>query len=795
MPKILQSPISDGVHSNESKLKAYQWLWVAFLCIFLNTLYTLSVTHYLDIVSEVTLWHSTDSNTQPKIGLAVAADGRTWERLIYEQSQTVQPSPPHYTFSDNFPVGRSVHWSSLWNNYQSSLAGLRMLCSQENFASALSITARWSNLPIWGLTVLLLGHWISKRWGSGAAIVLCLGMLGHRGIFLSYFPAYPDHHGLITSCILGLLLGALGMGLGWLGSCNRWLPEKESPAKQAAILSAICGGAGLAVSAASLIPVIILIGIIGALGYIMRPEAKENNQTIKPNSAIWRLWGALGCITSLVLYILEYYPGPFALRLEVNHPVYALAWLGGAEIIARIAERKQRKSSLASTIITIIAFIFLVLPLAIFYYYGSSVFLPADSFLSKIHEEISEFRPLWREGFSYKFLFLITLLPLSLSFIKLRSSASTSSNRLPLCFMLVTMATSVLALYQQRWWMLAGAAQVIQAILLTVQFLNSSRKIYIGWMSLVCLMYLPGFLILARERLVVERLNDVQTGEAMQLLYRDVASLINTRHPNSKIGLLAPPNASVSIGYYGNIATLGTLYWENKEGLYAAAAILTAESNDTAEALLKKRGITHLVMVTPEDFTVEYMKALDIPLTNERIRQSFGRRLMSGENIPDWLKAIPYQVPSTYSRIQAKVYIYETNWNLSASESQWALGLARILSGEEKLGRDSLAASAKAGKAEAGIVLAWRLATAPIPDLRDGKAAVVWAESSLRLLVESAANRRVLAAAYAAAGRWTDAQAACLFAISLAKEENNEEIAKQLEADFTRYQNKQPFPL
>ena len=794
MPQKLKLAISDGLDSPESKLKAYRWFWVACVCLFLNIIYTLSITHYLDRISEIGLSHSTDGNTQPKIGLAVAADGRTWERLINEQTQTLQPSPSHYTYSDNFPVGRPVHWSSLWSNYQSSFAQLRMMFTQEDLPSALSITARWSNLLIWALTVLFLGHWIAKRWGSSAAIVLCLGMLGHRGIFLSYFPAYPDHHGLITSCILGLLLGALGMGLGWLGSGNRWLPEKDSLAKQAAILSAISGGIGLAVSAASLIPVIILIGIIGALGYIMWPEKKEIQETIKPNASLWRLWGAVGCITSLFLYFLEYYPVPFTLRLEVNHPVYALAWLGGAELLARLAEWKQRNPSLASTIRTIIAFVLLVLPLALFYYYGSTVFLPADPFLSKVHAEISEFRPLWQEGLSYKLLFLITLLPLSLVFIKLRNAESASSNRIPLCFMLVTVATSILALYQQRWWMLAGAAQVIQAILLTVQFQNYSRKVYIGWMSLVCLMYLPGFLILARERLVVERINDVQTGEAMQLLYRDVASLINTRHPNSKIALLAAPNASVSIGYYGNIATLGTLYWENKKGLYAAANILTAESNETAETLLKQRGITHLVMVTPEDFTVEYMKALDIPLTNERIRQSFGRRLMTGENIPNWLQAIPYQVPSTYSRIQAKVYIYETNWNLSASESQWALGLARILSGEEKLGRDSLAASAKAGKAEAGIVLAWRLATAPMPYLRDGKAAVVWAESSLRLLVESAENRRVLAAAYAAAGRWTDAQAACLFAINLAKEENNEAIAKQLESDFTRYQNKQAFP-
>ena len=37
--------------------------------------------------------------------------------------------------------------------------------------------------------------------------------------------------------------------------------------------------------------------------------------------------------------------------------------------------------------------------------------------------------------------------------------------------------------------------------------------------------------------------------------------------------MLASPNASMGIGYYGNFKTIGTLFWENAPGLRAAAEI------------------------------------------------------------------------------------------------------------------------------------------------------------------------------------------------------------------------------
>jgi hypothetical protein len=551
----------------------------------------------------------------------------------------------------------------------------------------------------------------------------------------------------------------------------------------------------MSISAASLIPVIILTGITGSTLLLIENKHSSIEEANKKNgAALWRIWGRAGCASALFFYLLEYYPGPYDIRLEVNHPIHALAWLGGAEIIAILTGPKN--SRLKQRFIAEIGFavLLLMLPLLLFYYKGSSIFLPADPFINKIHAEISEFRPFWQESTNFKTIYVITLLPLFIVFFNPIRGAGDLWCKIPRYFMLLTLATSVLALYQERWWLVAGATQIIQATMITQCVGSKSKSGRIAWACLVGLMYLPSIWVFAKNRFDVERIADVQKGEAMQLIYRDLANTILRRNPKHKVALLASPNASVGIGYYGNIQTIGTLYWENREGLHTAAEILSGEDNSKVEIIIKQQGISHIVMVTPEDFTEEYIKALGIPAKSERVNGSFGRRLMTGTNIPNWLEAIPYQVPPAFSRLQVKVYIYEVNWQQSAAEAQWALGLARILSGEEILGRKALSASANGGKAEAGMVLAWRLATDPNATLSDGNLAVRWAESSIKLLAEKAAHRRVLAAAYAAAQRWSDAQATCLFAIDLAKEENDRDISRKLEAEFSRYQNSLPFP-
>ena len=179
----------------------------------------------------------------------------------------------------------------------------------------------------------------------------------------------------------------------------RWLPERPT-AKMWMIISGIAAGTGLWISTASVIPAMFGVGI-GAListGYIARTSEQSNDPTLKrlapllmgfsivggvvlggvvayakfgamigavgailggvlgwvavvglTNSTpekialgrvdptLWRVWGTSVACTSIFYYLLEYAPFHFGMRLEVNHPLYALAAFGAGGLLCRLS--------------------------------------------------------------------------------------------------------------------------------------------------------------------------------------------------------------------------------------------------------------------------------------------------------------------------------------------------------------------------------------------------------------------------------------------------------------------------
>ena len=134
--------------------------------------------------------------------------------------------------------------------------------------------------------------------------------------------------------------------------------------------------------------------------------------------------------------------------------------------------------------------------------------------------------------------------------------------------------------------------------------------------------------------------------------------------------------------------------------------------------------------------------------------------------------------------MRVAVSLYAVDWTLPEADSRWALAVARLIAGDEAGGRAALIAAIAAGRPEAGLVLAWRMATAKDAAWRDAEGAVERAEAAIAVLPEAAGNRRVLAAAYAAAGRWPDAQATAMFALDQAKEAGDALLAREIETEF-----------
>src|SRR5690606_15870928 len=112
---------------------------------------------------------------------------------------------------------------------------------------------------------------------------------------------------------------------------------------------------------------------------------------------------------------------------------------------------------------------------------------------------------------------------------------------------------------------------------------------------------------------------------------------------------------------------------------------LTAANDVEAERIIRAHGITHVALISPGDFTAEYVDALGLPPSS--VAESFGRRALEGRRLPVWLRAIPYRVPQQFYRMQARVALYAVDWEIARAESRWALGMARLIAGDETNGR------------------------------------------------------------------------------------------------------------
>jgi hypothetical protein len=112
---------------------------------------------------------------------------------------------------------------------------------------------------------------------------------------------------------------------------------------------------------------------------------------------------------------------------------------------------------------------------------------------------------------------------------------------------------------------------------------------------------------------------NVSPKEANMALARDVAATLRATQPQGDITMLASPNASTMIGYYGRFKTLGTLYWENTAGLKAAAAIYSAPNENEAAQLIRKHGVTHIAILSEENFIQQYFELLHPNLKGEEM--------------------------------------------------------------------------------------------------------------------------------------------------------------------------------
>jgi hypothetical protein len=565
---------------------------------------------------------------------AFAADAQTWVRHALSLSEGNALRLRH-TDIDNAPFGREVHWNSAWAWTIAGAGHAYQAISGIPYAYAVERATLWLNPSVLLALIMVVSLWVRRHLGLASALLVVAAMALHPRLIEGFYPSYVDHHGLLAISVLGTVLGAAAMMQG---------------RREGAVFSALSGALGMWVSAASVLPA---ISFCATAAFVLRPPAEA--------ARAWRLWGAVGAAASLAFYAVEYFPHHMAMRLEVNHPLYSIAWLAAGELVARRGELVPRDAFARAWPWILLA----ALPVTVLAG-GIYVLSFTDPFVARLHSlYILEFIPLWtvltkvhpEMGQSVLF---TDAAPLFLALATIATWRRASPPALVFAT-LVTTALVGMGFWQSRWHINAGAGEVALLVVL-VDAWTASRSVAVRAAAVagaVALLFAPG----AYERysqvgtFVAKR--HVETQDAAVALARDVAAAIRATQPQGDIIVLASPDASTQIGYYGRFKTLGTLYWENGDGLKAAAAMFSAGDDAQAERLLRGRHVTHIALVSRNNFIREYYRLLHPGATDAEVDRCFGWRLITGQQPPAWLERIPYDVPADLKVLRTSVLLFK----------------------------------------------------------------------------------------------------------------------------------------
>lgn len=820
-------------------LMAAGWVLVATLLL----LHTLAVRDYLALLDTQGLRGAPAATTPLRHTLPlVYADAQMWVLHALDLPER-GATRARFTTADNAPFGREVHWSSPLVWLLAGAGQVRAAVTGEPLPLATERTLPWTNFGLLLSATVALSAWTARRAGAAAGLLIALGMLGHRDFYDGFSPYYVDHHGPITTSIFGLVLGTVFMGGGWWRApateeTSTLLPASAIAVRQAAIISALFGAVGLWISAASIIPALALVALACLINifFLGRPALVSGTQF---SAAAWRLWGRVGAGASVFFYLVEYAPAHLGLRMEVNHPLYALAWWGAAELLAALAEWRLALPATPRVSMTrrwlLPALAVAAAPLVILFG-GVTVFAVRDPIISALLRHVLEGMSLpalvqatgWDVFFLHVNESLLPVLPaVALLFVR------DVSVRLVISFTLcASLGFLALACNQVRFWQSTSGPQLCLA-LVTLAALSRGRSHRLRT-ALIVVTAAGLFLPNAVNRVVAVRgALQARTASPLDLapaLHRDLAAALRASQPTGDIVLLACPTTAGGIAYYGRFQTVGTLYWENHAGLRAAAEIFCATSEAEARARMRARGVTHLVLSTGEDFLRNFFTLLHPTAPPADFERTFGYGLWVKQNLPLWLRLMPYAPPADLQHPGLRVFALQVVPDQTEPEALHHIAVAQLLNGlpaaaeatwlaalekSPPAARASFALTAgnlcyqhaarpaaarlyRGGLAAGGdftlaVNLAWQLATDPDATVRHAADALALAQGCLAARPDDFTAQHALAAALAENGRLPEAVASAQRALALARAAGQTATLPLLERTLAAYTAGQPW--
>ncbi len=627
----------------------------------------------------------------------VGVDGCHWimhtQKLLADGGWRIR-----FTDIDNSPDGREIHWSHgfIWwlillGNIHSAITGLPLPASVE-------AVAPYAN-TLFLVFLIIASPWVVyRRFGPLAASGLALGLSSIYVFFEFFMVGNADHHGIAAaSSLMCALLLAVG-GAGWIENENgppsdptrtfmkKSRNDKDSKsylstrtigvehavealsARRLFIGSAVAGSVSLWVSAATAVPTFFGIGL-GALISAFLFGRQSSSDATQYHPELWRIWGITGCIGSLFFYMLEYFPFHMGMRLEVNHPLYALAWLGGGEILSRLTNWAvqgippwQGKSGipiLGGAICVVI-----LLPCLIFFF-PERFFWVYDQFLWSFHKDyIHEFKTFaaWLTGrmstWNQAFHILVNFCAFPLLWITvirllfLRELGKSWKGTLTL-IVLPAMLLTALGMMQVRWLGIANSLWIstipicLGCIFKAMSAHRFSIVEIVTGIVFACFVFLA--FPIATVNIVIRGIGkpvEIGPEEAFGIYIRDMSFALRRANPDRNLVVVSGPTTTTYMMFYGGMRGIGTLYWENVPGLKATAEIYAARTSNEALELCKRHKVSHVAIFKSDAFAFQYTRLLrKLPLGAEP-KDAFIPSMISMTTTPPWIKPIHFSPPS-----------------------------------------------------------------------------------------------------------------------------------------------------
>lgn len=607
-----------------------------------------------------------------------------------------------YTYADNVPYGREVHWSQSITWLLVLFGFLRHCWTGEPMFEAIEGASIWVNPSLLILFTFIFSWVICRRMGVGAAVIFALTLVTLPDMGWNFQAFRPDHHGLHLAFSLGTLVCLILGGLGWVGKDrphadanqesgpNFFRPltlPNRGQARRYFLAAGVFTGLGLWTGATVQFFCIgaIAVGSV-SLALFMPSRLTDEHSDYLPQ--LWRVWAVCAAVVGMTFYLIEYFPTHLAMRLEVNHPLYALTILCVGELMVRLTQWRlgdNRRRGVAWWVINavLVAGIGLV-PLLI------TIGPPSwhnlrDVQMARMHNFILEFytylnfrpeSPLTSWFVSYGILpfFIVGALALSGP----RRTQLYEWAGLWLSFFLCVLFL-LLTLWQVRWagiyavmnvWLMIIVGHIVWRNVLSV---SPSKRDTVTPTLVSGLILVQAAVFAGRE---YSMLNEIRQGRDLPKDFVDaamkkhLAQALGAQTQGKELRVICEPDLAPSLHYFAGISSVTSYYWENLQGVHEATEFFADRGDAAARQVAKNRGLTHAIVPSDDRLPVifNYIEtgSMDIADAGQTLLQ---RLYLGGRGVPPWIvedrpltrigrREFKYKGPRGTGSIRSTITIY-----------------------------------------------------------------------------------------------------------------------------------------